>query len=184
MGDWFQSIVDPETTEADAPAAADRVLRWLIDEQIVVGDRTDCTLGDGGYAPGRAYVKATGSSDPYLLATRTNGLEVVSTRTVFYSGGLGYELKIVCLSCGGRFEPPEGPWGDAVGEWYHRRGAGMLACPGCGAARPVTEWPHEPAFGFGNVGFTFWNWPNLTGEFVAAVGRQLRHRVFVVVGKV
>jgi hypothetical protein len=54
MGDWFQTIVDPEATEAEAPALADRVLYWLIEERIVVGERTDCVLGDGGYAPGPA----------------------------------------------------------------------------------------------------------------------------------
>ena len=182
MGDWFQTIVDPEATEAEAPALADRVLHWLIDEQIVVGERTDCILGDGGYAPGPAYEKATGSHDKYLLATRTNGLEVVSTHTVFHNGGLG--VDIVCWSCGGRFEPPNGLWGDAVGQWYQRNGPGMLACPGCGASRRITEWQHDPPLGFGNVGFTFWNWPKLTEEFVAAIGKRLGHRVQLVVGKI
>lgn len=181
MADSFQSIVDPEATAAEAPALAGRVLRWLIDEHIVVGDRTDCILGDGGYAPGPAYVKATAAPDKYLLEMRTNRVEVVSTRTVFHNGALGFE--IVCSSCGGRFEPPSGCWGDAVGEWYDGSGVGMLACSGCGAARAITDWQHDPPFGFGHVGFTFWNWPRLTEEFVSQVGKQLGHRVFVVLGK-
>jgi hypothetical protein len=105
VGDWFQSIVDPEAAEAEASALADRVLRWLVDEQIVASERIDCVLSDrGGYAPGPAYVKATGSPDAHVLQLRTNGLGVVSTRTVFHNGGLGFE--IVCAACSGRFEPP------------------------------------------------------------------------------
>src|SRR5205807_10221013 len=142
---------------------ADRVLRWLIDEQIVVGNRTGCILGDSGYAPAAEYMKATGSPDEYLLATRTNGVEVVSTRTVFHNGGVGFE--IVCSSCGGRFDPPTGLWGHAVGEWYDRSGPGMLACPGCGAKRQITEWCHDPLLGFGNAGFTCWNCPKLTDAY-------------------
>ena len=114
MGDWFQTIVDPEATEAEAPALCDRVLRWLVDEQIVVGERTDCILGDAGHSPGPAYEKATGSRNKYLLAIRTNGLQVVSTHTVFHNGGLDFD--IVCSSCGGRFQPPKGHWGE-----HHRR---------------------------------------------------------------
>ena len=181
MGDSFQTIVDPAATEAEAPALADRVLCWLINEQVVARDRTNCVLGDGGYGPGSAYIKATESPDPHLLRSRTNGLEVVSTHTVFHNGGLGFD--IVCLLCGGRFEPQQGVWGDAVSEWYNRTGPGMLACPGCGASRAITEWRHDPPIGFGNVGFTFWNWPTLQEQFVAAVGKQLGHRVFVVQGK-
>lgn len=181
MGDSFHTIVDPEATEADAPELAGRVLNWLISEQIIIPERTDCVLGGDGYAPGPAYAKATGSPYPYLLQLRTNGLKVTSTRTVFDNGGLGF--KIVCSSCGGRFEPPHGPWGDAVSEWYDRSGTGLLACPGCRAVQPITEWRHDPAFGFGNLGFTFWNWPPLLDSFVSAVGERLGHRVFVVHGK-
>lgn len=182
MGDWFQSIVDPEATEAEAPALADRVLRWLVDEQIVASERTDCVLSNrGGYAPGPAYVKATGSPDAHVLQLRANGLEVVSSHTVFHNGGLGFE--IVCAACGGRFDPPQGLWADAVSEWYDRAGQGMLACPGCSVSRPISEWQHDPPLGFGNLGLTFWNWSELIDEFVSAVGKRLGDRVLLVVGK-
>lgn len=182
MGDWFQSIVDPEATEAETPSLADRVLCWLIDEQIVASELTDCVLDEsGGYAPGPAYVKATGAPDVHVLKLRTNGLEVVSTRTVFHNGGNGFELE--CTACKYRYEPGPGGWADAVGEWYDRAGPGMLACPKCQVARPVTEWQHDPPLGYGNLGFTFWNWPKLTNDFVLSVGKLLGHRVLHVVGK-
>ncbi len=181
MGNLFQSVVDPEAIEAEAPALADRVLRWLIDEEVVVPERSDCILGEGGHGPGPLYVKATGTSDGHLLGLRTNGLEVVSTRTVFHNGGLGFD--IVCLSCGGRFGPQNSLWGNAVDEWYERRGPGLLACPACKAMLTITEWRHDPPLGFANLGFTFWNWQRLTDSFVATIGARLGHRVIVVHGK-
>jgi len=39
-----------------------------------------------------------------------------------------------------------------------------------------------PPWGFDNLGFTFWNWPPLAGEFVARVAALLEHRVVVVRG--
>lgn len=182
MGDYFQSIVDPEATEAEATSLADRVVRLLVAEQIVVSELTDCVFGESGYAPGPAYAKATGLLDVHLLTLRTNGMEVVSTRTVFHNGGNGFEL--VCSACGEQTEPKQGWWADAAGEWYDRAGPGMLQCPACLVSRPVTEWEHDPPVGFGNLGFTFWNWPPLTTEFIAAVGQRLGHRVVHVEGRV
>ena len=182
MGDWFQTIVDPEATEGEAAELADSVLRWLIEEQIVVSQRSNCTLGDAGYAPGTCYTKATGSPEEHFLSLWTNGLELVSKRSVFDNGGFGFD--IVCASCGGRFEPPKGLWADAAGEWFDRSGPGLLACPGCRAVRAITEWRHDPPLGFANLGFTFWNWPAVTDAFVRAIGERLGHRVFVVAGKI
>jgi len=181
MGDWFQSIIDPKATEADAPLLAQALLRWLVDEEIVVAEKSDCTYGDGGHAPGPCYTKAIGTPSDRIHGLRTNGVEVVCIRTVFHNGGLGF--KIVCDACGGRFDPPQGLWGDAVGEWYDRSGPGLLACPQCNATRPITEWRHDPNFGFANLGFTFWNWPKLADEFVDAFGERIGHGAVVVVGK-
>lgn len=57
-----------------------------------------------------------------------------------------------------------------------------MECPSCGAAFPVTEWSFEPGFAFGNLGFTFWNWPPfLSGRLIDEVGRLLSpHRVVLV----
>src|SRR3954452_12047330 len=104
MGDWFQNLVAPDITAADAKAVGDRMLQWLVAEEIVCAATKDCVLGaDAGHPPGPQYAKATGKTDPHLLRLWTNGLAVVSKRTVFHSGQGGFEL--ICSACKSRFEP-------------------------------------------------------------------------------
>src|SRR5262245_55617846 len=125
MGDRFQILVAPDVAAVHARAEGDRILAWLIAEEVVAAEKRDCVLGaDLGYAPGAQYVKATGQPDPHLRQLRTNGLSVITKRTVFHSGQGGFEL--ICSACKSRFEPPD-RWGDAVNEWFNQIGPADLA---------------------------------------------------------
>ena len=185
MGDHFQTVVDRDATPAAAEAVAREVIKWLVGRGVIESGRTDCVLdGDGtGHAPGPNYADVIdlGSDDgddtPRL---RTNGLAVVVGQTVFHAGQGGLEL--VCRACGDRSDGGDA-WSKAVREWYDQKSEGILRCPRCGHAEPVTEWAHDPPWGFGNLGFTFWNWPPLTASFVEEFTRRLGHRTVLVAGK-
>ena len=182
MGDHFQRVVDQHVDAAAASTHGDRILRWLMDEGMIEERKSTCVLGEGGgYRPGPSYAKATERPDEHLLALRTNGLAVITGRTVFDAGQGG--LALACAACGHRFNATSGAWADAVGEWYDQSGPALLQCPSCGERRPVVEWQHDPAYGYGNLGFEFWNWPTLRREFVRAVGERLSHPVVLVTGK-
>ena len=182
MGDHFQIIVDQHVEATAAVTHADRVLRWLIDEGIVESRQSDCVLGkDGGYRPGPSFAKVTDRPDDRFLTLRTNGLAVITGRTVFDAGQGG--LDLVCAVCAHRFEATSGAWANAVSEWYDQSGPGLLQCPRCGECRPVVEWQHDPVYGYGNLGFEFWNWPTLRPDFIQAVGEWLSHPVVLVRGK-
>ena len=181
MGDSFQSIVDRDATEAEAPELGAAIHKWLVSEGIVSADASDCVLGsDTGFPPGPHYEKAVDGPDEHLLQLVTNGLDIIAERHVFYACQGGFEL--VCSACSDRFEAPD-EWGDAVDEWYENKGPGLLACPRCGEAQPISYWEHDPAWGFANLGFEFWNWRSLTDEFVREFGKRLGHRVLLVSGK-
>lgn len=181
MGDWFQSVVDRDATESEAPQSGILIQQWLVDEGIISRNASACVLGsDTGYPPGPNYEKAVGGHDDCLNLLATNGLNIITTRNVFHTGQGGCEL--VCAACTERFEATDA-WGDAVGEWYERNGPGSLACPGCGHSQPIDEWEHDPPWGFANLGFEFWNWPPLTEQFVQQFAERLKHRVLLVAGK-
>jgi hypothetical protein len=181
MGDWFQNLVAPDIAAAEAQAVGGRMLAWLVAEEIVSAETRDCVLGDdAGHPPGLKYAKATGETDPHLLSLWTNGLAAITKRTVFHSGQGGFQL--VCSACQSMFEPPD-RWGDAVDEWFKQTGRGTLACPVCGVFQSIEQWQHDPPWAFGELGFTFWNWPQITQAFVDAFEKRLGSRIVHVCGK-
>jgi hypothetical protein len=181
MGDYFQVIVDKDATEAESLDLGDVVLKWLISEKIVSPSTCDCVLGtEVGYPPGSRYVTAVIEPCDSLIGLWTNGLDIITKRTVFHSGQGGFEL--VCSSCFNRFEQGD-EWGAAVDEWLDDKGPGLLACPRCKCVQAITEWKHDPEWGFGNLGFEFWNWPPFTEKFLEDISKLLKHRVVLVAGK-
>ncbi|MEX0728632.1 MAG: hypothetical protein WEB58_18080 [Planctomycetaceae bacterium] len=178
MSDHSQTVVDQDATESESPRLGAFIHQWLIDEGIVSADATDCVLSsDAGYAPGPNYEKATSVPKANLLSLITNGLDIITKRNIFDSGEGGFEL--VCSACSHRFEGSDA-WGDAVDEWYENRGSALLPCPRCGKSKLINEWEHDPAWGFANLGFQFWNWPQLSDEFIKGIGERLGHRVILV----
>jgi hypothetical protein len=44
VGTWYQTVVDRDATEQEAPALAKKIHDWLVVEGIVVTVPTDCVL--------------------------------------------------------------------------------------------------------------------------------------------
>ncbi|MFI5708657.1 hypothetical protein [Kribbella sp. NPDC051620] len=182
MGDRFQVLADIDATPDEAPALAASMLRWLVDSGIVVGERTQCVLGgDGyGYEPGPAYYNAVTTPDPELSTLITNGLELDVGRTVFYSSD---DLSsTTCPYCGFSRVVAEDVW-DEISRWYAGN-SGPYRCPACQRAVDLNDLRWMPPWGFGYLGFTFWNWPLLADRFVESVATRLGHRVVRPRGKV
>jgi hypothetical protein len=182
MGDYFQRIVDRDVSPDEAQPLAGRIRDWLVGQEIIVGNLTDCVLGGGGkgYPPGANFERVVDGEENHTRTLRTNGLAIVIGRTLFGPGQGGFEL--ICRQCGLRTNGGQ-TWGDAVSEWYKGRGTGRFACPRCAHAEPVTEWTYDPPMGFGNLGFEFWNWPPLKNSFIAELSLRLGHRTVFVSGK-
>jgi hypothetical protein len=184
MSDGFETIVDPEATAAAAPALASGIVSWLAGEGIIASEPTTCVLGldDLGYAPGPQVGKAleTGWEQYGLHGLATRGLELTVTRTVFTGMG-NWGERIRCPTCDAGHLADEA-WFAAIDDWW-QGGAGLKACAACSGVRPIAAWRGEPYWAFGCLGFTFWNWPGLRRDFVAAVSRRLGHRVAHIVGR-
>ena len=108
---------------------------------------------------------------------RMTGLNIVVGRTVFYSHGLDTVSCPVCRTAGN-----ERAAISMIDEWYQGEPC-ELACESCGEVRPVTEWNFDPPWGFGYLGFTFWNWTILKKTFVDEVRQRLGHRIVFVADK-
>lgn len=180
MGDWFQTIADVEATPDEADPLATVVMDWLVASGVVTAASTDCVLDEGlGHAPGSRYAEVVVAPDPALHALSVNGALAIRGRKVFDAGQGGVD-HVSCPHCGAEAE-----WdglSGAIGAWYEG-GNGVHRCTGCLRTVGLNDWRWEPPWGFGHLGFTFWNWPTLRPEFVAEVSARLGHRVVCIAGK-
>jgi hypothetical protein len=182
MSDHYQWAADLEADLQSAQATVNRLRDWMISQEIIVPEETDCVLGsERGHAPGKNYARAVNWESPMLLKTVPNGVEFVAKHSVFYSCGVA-ETTLTCPKCGQKSGHSDA-WSDAVAGWYEKNGLGLLACQRCGIATPITDWPHEPPWAFGNVAVEFWNWPQLSDVFLKSVSELTGHRFRLVDGK-
>ena len=61
MGDRFETVVDPEVSEHDAQALADRLTQDFIGKHLVRAELTDCTSGAPGHAPDTGVFPTSGN---------------------------------------------------------------------------------------------------------------------------
>jgi hypothetical protein len=190
MGDMFQTICDTEASEDEAASLAARTVDWLVSAGIVQAERTNCVLGnDLAHPPGPRCFDAV--AEPDLADPWTDGLEIVTGRTVFHSGQDPID-NASCPHCETRFrfydedwnydESLWEPFGHAIRTW-HESGLGTFSCPRCATPSGLNDWRWEPQWAFGYLGFTFWNWPDLSPEFMAEFTRRLGHRTAYTWGK-
>jgi hypothetical protein len=153
----FQTIVDVEATAEEADELADVVLAWLVET---------------GFIPSLHGVTRNEVS--------TEGLVVLTRRHVFYS--MTGEDEITCPHC--RYaEVPDDDMFEIIGRWFDG-GSGDRSCPNCGRRVGLNDWTWAPPWGFGYLGFQFWDlfdW--LSPQFKVGIERLLGHRLVYPHGK-
>lgn len=181
VGQHFQKLADIGAAGSDAPALAAELISWLVEAGIISGAAdAGCVLAGTGYPPGPRYHDAvTTAGGDRVLSLRTNGVAVVTGRTVFH-GDPGADVS--CPGCGTpvRFAEVIAP---AIGEWHAGAGNGSRPCPQCGTRHALNEWDWQPPWAFGYLGVEFWNWPPLSRTFAQRVSSRLGHRCIVASGK-
>jgi hypothetical protein len=180
VGDCFQKFGDVDASADEAQDLADGALAWLIAEEIVSGELTDCALGGLAHAPGRCRVKAlrdAGDTDGLWISAgigAVNGLQVHVGRQVYFGGGGGVS-DAGCPKCGG-IEPFR-DFSAALNDWF-KAGVPDHACPLCSQRSLTNDWILEPQWGVGHLQLTFWNWPQLSEQFRQDISVQLNgHRL-------
>ncbi|MGI5426632.1 hypothetical protein [Streptomyces sp. CA-179760] len=185
MGDSYQTIVDLDASATDAEHLARQVLAGLVEEGVVLADRTDCVLGRPlGHPPGPNWERAVTDDwdqEPW------DGLAVHTSRTGFTSGA-DLPGAAVCPHCVSATPLDDRTWPGfhAAMRTWHDTGAASVDCPGCTAAVALPDWSwDECPMAFGHLGFEFWNWPDLTDDFRARLSELLGgHRTAYVWGQI
>ncbi len=181
MGTWLQIIADVEASQDESVELAQKVWRWLVSRGIIeptpapkLSDPDEMAYPPG---PNATSVLEDPAGDRLYPG---NTVSITLGRTVFHTYQSGFAL--ICEKCGTHHENGD-HWGDAVSEWYEDKGPGILVCESCGHALPITQWRFDPPWGFGFLGFTFWEWPTLDQAFIDEIASLLAHKVVYIYDK-
>lgn len=104
----------------------------------------------------------------------TNGLEIITKRTVFISGE-GYVEDIICPACKSSIELEDfdfKKWEEGLSD--HSQ------CPHCKKESEINTFHFEPEWGFSDLGFKFWNWPSFNDEFILEFKNKLQCEIRII----
>ena len=176
MSSHCLSIVPKRSYYPNNELKAKEILNWLISEDIVESMPSDCVLGsEVGYALSEGARKATPFPDFLPFSLNTNGLEIVLKRSVFDTGQNGME-KCICPNCKENIALES--W-EFFNEWFNEV-SNNLRCPLCKLAADIHQYSFTPEWGFSNLGFRFWNWPEFTEEFIKTFRKKLECEVSII----
>jgi hypothetical protein len=170
VSDECVTVVEMSIGELEAADRADDVIRWLLDSQVIVPNpRRSSSWRDSSFVPGpRAPVVAPGigAAD---YRDEDIGVDILVERELYRDTSPHHPPR--CPDCG--YELPEATLEDLVRPWLDGREP-QVPCGGCGAVRPLGDWPD--GYLVGELAVRFNNWPPLSEEFLAALGRLLGPR--------
>ncbi|HEX8427587.1 hypothetical protein [Hymenobacter sp.] len=176
MSDSSISVVPRQSSYPNPKAKASEVLAWLVALDVVEPTVSDCILGTkGGYSLSKGALQIV--KEPFSLPFNQtpNGLELITIRRIFDPAQYGLD-GLMCPHCTADISSLNldffTSW--ATGE------DDTLACPQCEIASDIHLYEFTPAWGFSNLGFTFWNWPEFTDVFIAAFEARLGCRTDII----
>lgn len=179
MSDSYITIVPANVSRDQVEPLVRLTINWLIEKQIVDKNTSDCVMGSGsGYAPGPNYKEAIEGDDFGLLDCQPNGVEILIGRQVFDNGGNGLE-EIVCPACGAN--NIESDWAESIEQWSNQN-PGDFKCIECNRVAPIVNYTFQPAWGFGDFGIKFWNWPELNSAFISQLKNVIQKDITIVYG--
>ncbi|MRX64668.1 hypothetical protein [Maribacter luteus] len=183
MSDNYITICTKEEVENPIDLGQ-KILQWLQSNEIIEQEPSDCILSTKtkGYKPGKNHTSAIGY-DEDLLRLKVCGVEVKTEREVFNVGAFTPMTKLECPNCrANRFEgiTPQDFFTDnctkeqlnlfhtvfpEFDKWTNNEKA-TLVCPHCSNESNLSDYGTDQSIAFSNLGFTFWNWPDLNEEFL------------------
>ncbi|MES2618689.1 MAG: sugar ABC transporter ATPase [Bacteroidota bacterium] len=175
MSEHSISIVPRQSSYPDNRSKAYEILDWLVSKDIVKKTSSDCILSsEYGYAISDGARLVSPSPDYLPFDYNINGLEIVIERCIFDAGEGGLD-KIICPNCLKNIANED--WD--LNPWYNKESDNLI-CPACRHETDIHKFRFEPTWGFSDLGFTFWNWPDFTDEFISDFKKKLECDISIV----
>jgi len=162
MSDHSISIVPRQSSYPDNIAKAKEILDWLVSKDIVKPTLSDCILSsNNGYAISEGAKEVTAYPDNLPFDLITNGLEIITERQIFHTGENSID-KCLCPAC--KMDIASEEW-EFFMDWVEHK-SNNITCPLCNVSTDIHQFTFSPHWGFSDLGFTFWNWPDFTDKFI------------------
>ncbi|EFV12815.1 hypothetical protein [Segniliparus rugosus] len=170
MGDYLRSFTDLTTTAEEAPALVERVVGWLLAEQIIEEPQQRSAHSGLRYGAGPSW---RASVEPTSDQSFGGWLEVRVERDVVCAFQCFGDPMPGCPRC----RTPYAQYMEHFEGWY----AGSeptIACPSCGHVGPLGDWHADEHFNTypGNYIFQFVNWHKMREPFAQALMDRLGPR--------
>lgn len=179
-----------------------KVLDWLQEKKYVAKEKSNCILNmrELGYSPGENHVEAIGV-DENITRWTTNGLEIKTERQVFDAMAFTAYSEMNCPRCDkNRFEgitaakfhmeqcsPQELERFDTVfkefEKWTNHEET-QLTCHHCNKTSTLEEYAIEGNISLSNLGFTFWNWPQIKPEVINQIEVIINSKLKLIQGHI
>jgi hypothetical protein len=176
MSDHSISIVPKLSAYPNKSAKAREILDWLVSIDTIKSQISDCVLGaNGGYSISSGAREVTSYPNVLPFEFGVNGLELTTERQIFHTGQNGMDLAL-CPKCNQNIADEDwgflSEWGDNLGD--------TVTCPLCSEATDIHQYKFSPDWGFSDLGFTFWNWPPFTDDFINEFKVRLKCEINIV----
>ncbi|WP_157530707.1 hypothetical protein [Hymenobacter norwichensis] len=176
MSDYSISIIPKKSSYPNRKEKATEILEWLVHKNIINSDPSDCTLGSKfGYAISEEAKRITCFPNELPFSLITNGLDIITERQVFDTCQYGLD-ECICPNCKENIASED--W-SFFNDWHEQK-SNNLTCPLCNIATDIHQFTFSPEWGFSDLGFTFWNWPDLTDDFIEEFSHKLGCDVSIV----
>lgn len=175
MTDHSISIVPKQSSYTDNQVKAREILNWLLAKNIVKPTLLACILGaNKGYAMADGAKQITVHLNNLPFDLITNGLEIITERSVFDTGE-NFIDELTCPNCKENI---------VANDWdltpWNNKETDNLTCPQCQQETEIHNYTFVPNWGFSNLGFKFWNWPDFTNDFIDEFKQKLNCEISIV----
>jgi hypothetical protein len=198
MSSCYWRLVDVDVSVKDAPALCKKVIDRLRKMELITGRLIEKR---GGYLPGTAITKFKHyrhDISKYFPKPETDFYDLIQCG-VEPIVGRHYNVWALpeawggatCSACGKEISSRDQKFFhaicDGVQKWEEEAGRALIACPKCKKKADVTKWQCRTPLGFGNLSFSFWNWPEFDSEdwnidIPAIVGEVTGHKLVTTYG--
>jgi hypothetical protein len=199
MSDNYITICTEKEVENPKELSVE-LINWLQEKEYIEKEKSNCILSlkGLGYKPGRNHVDAIGV-DENITRYITCGLEIKTQREVFDAMSFTAFNNMNCPKCKlNRFEgiTPKDFYTDnctveqmeryssvfkEFEKWKNHK-ATKLNCHHCGENSELEEYEIEGNICLSNLGFTFWNWPQIKTEVIREIKKILNTEIKVIQG--